>query len=161
MLPLFPVATHKFVVMSLCTFGIYELYWCYQHWDRIRVASGESMRPIWRAIFAPLWAFSLFRRIRYVAHSAGVPAGWSAGALAGCYLVLNIMWRLPDPWWLISFASVLPMIPVQRTAQRVNELHVTNSTEGRNDRYSAANVTMIVIGGLILALSVIGTFLPE
>jgi len=38
-LPLFPVATHKFIVLSICTLGIYELYWCYQNWKRIKAAS--------------------------------------------------------------------------------------------------------------------------
>src|SRR5262245_7614259 len=34
-LSLFPVATHKFIVLSICTFGLYELYWCYQNWKRL------------------------------------------------------------------------------------------------------------------------------
>lgn len=160
-LPLFPVATHKFIVLSICSFGLYEVYWSYKNWKRLKEASGEELSPVWRAIFAPLWGFSLFKRIRDVASSAGVPVAWSPGVLATVYLILNIMWRLPDPWWLVSFATLIPMLPVQEAAQLTNERHAGVGTEGRNDSYSAANIALIVLGGLLVILTVIGTFLPE
>lgn len=160
-LPFFPVATHKFIVLSICTFGFYELYWCYQNWKRLKAASGENLRPFWRALFAPLWNFSLFKRIRAAAVSAGVPVNWNSGALGTFYLILHMASRLPDPWWLIGFGTTIPMIPVQQAAQRVNERHVALNTEGPNHNYSKANVATIVIGGLLLILSVIGTFMPE
>lgn len=122
-LPLFPVATHKFIVLSICSFSIYELYWCYQNWKRLKTASSQNLSPFWRAFFAPLWGFSLFRRIRATALANGVIVGWSAGALGTFYLILFGLWRLPDPWWLISFASFIPMVPVQQAAQRVNDLY--------------------------------------
>lgn len=160
-LPLFPVATHKFIVLSISTFSIYELYWCYKNWKRLKTVSGENLSPFWRAFFAPLWGFSLFKRIRAAAVSAGVPIDWSSGALATFYLILHMTLRLPDPWWLISFGTVIPMIPVQQAAQRVNERHAAMNTEVRNDNYSTANVATIVIGGSLLILAVIGTFIPE
>ncbi len=163
-LPLFPVATHKFIVLSICTFGIYELYWSYQTWKRLSSASEENMSPFWRAVFAPLWGFSLFKRIRASALSAGVPVDWSSGTLATFYLVLNLTQGLPAPWWLLSFTTVSPMIPVLQAAQRVNEHQArvnehqaALSTEGLNDNYTRANVATIVIGGLYLILTVIGT----
>jgi hypothetical protein len=160
-LPLFPVATHKFIVLSLCSFGIYELYWCYQNWKRLKMTSGEDLWPFWRAFFAPLWGFSLFKQIRVAALSAGVPVAWSSGALATVYLVLHLTWRLPDPWSLLTFGTLIPMIPVQQAAQRVNDHHAMPGREGRNDNYTVANVAMIVIGGLLLAVAVFGAFIPE
>jgi hypothetical protein len=160
-LPLFPVATHKFVILSICTLGLYQLYWCHQNWKRLKAYSGESLSPFWRAFFAPLWNFSLFKRIRTAAASAGMSVNWNSGALATLYLVLNMSWRLPEAWWLISIGSFIPMIPVQMAAQRVNEHRGAESTESRNDTYNAANIATIVIGGLLLILAVIGTFLPQ
>lgn len=78
-----------------------------------------------------------------------MPVDWSSDALATFYLVFTMACLLPDPWWLISFASLILMIPVQQAVQRVNERHVTLSTEERNDNYSTANVATIVIGGLL------------
>ncbi len=70
-------------------------------------------------------------------------------------------WRLPDPWWLICLGTLIPMIPVQQAAQRVNERYAVADTEWRNDNYSTANFVIIVIGGLFLTLAVIGTFISE
>jgi hypothetical protein len=158
--PLFPVATHKFIVLSICTFSIYELYWCYQNWKRLKTESGESLSPFWRAFFAPLWGFSLFRRIRATAASNGVVTEWSAGVLGTFYLILSLLYNLPDPWWLISLAAWLPIIPVQQAAQRVNERHAA-AAEGRNDNYTTTNIATIVIGGLLLVLGIVGMFIPK
>ncbi len=81
-LPLFPVATHKFIVLSICTLGIYELYWFYQNWKRLKATTNDKLSPFWRAFFAPIWGFSLFKRIRAMSVSAGVPVEWSSSALA-------------------------------------------------------------------------------
>lgn len=43
--PLFPVATHKFIVLSLVSFSAYTFYWFYQSWKRINTASPETLSP--------------------------------------------------------------------------------------------------------------------
>ncbi|MGH7577402.1 MAG: hypothetical protein ACREM1_20010 [Longimicrobiales bacterium] len=103
--PFFPVSTGKFVAMSACTVGLYDLYWFYKNWQRVRDRSGESLSPFWRAFFAPLWSFSLFRRVHQYAQEcyrscqgltrspagkalrqpwtmAGPPHHWRAGSMA-------------------------------------------------------------------------------
>ena len=160
-LPLFPVTTRKLIVLSICTLGIYELYWCYHNWKRIKRSSGEDLSPFWRAFFAPLWGFSLFKKIRTVATEAGVSVNWNSDSVAIAYLVLAMTCRLPDPWWLISFATLLPLILVQQTAQRLNERYITPNSEALDDKYSTANIVTIVIGGLLFVLALIGAFLPE
>jgi hypothetical protein len=79
--PLFPVATHKFIVLSLCSFGLYQFYWIYQNRKRLKRASGERSIP-------------------------------------------------------------------------------QSVAESGNRSYGAANVVWILVGGLLLILSVIGTFMP-
>jgi hypothetical protein len=159
--PLFPVATPKFIALSICTFGIYELYWCYENWKSVKSASGENISPFWRTFLAPIWVFSLYRKIRADALAAGVPVAWNYGVLGAFFLILQLTAVLPDPWWLISFAMFIPMIPVQQTAQRLNALHFERGATGRNDNYSPANVATLVIGGLFLMLVLIGAFLPQ
>jgi hypothetical protein len=157
--PFFPVATHKLVVLSICTFGFYELYWAYKNWQRIRAASGEVLSPFWRAFFAPIWSFSLFGQIRDRVTQDGKPADWSPPFLATCYLLLSGLWRLPDPWWLICFATFLPLIPVQQATQRFNEQH--NVSENLNSNYNGKNVAVIILGGIFISLAVVGSFIPE
>jgi hypothetical protein len=159
--PLFQVATHKFVVLSLCSFGLYELYWWYQNWKCLKAATGEGLSPFWRTFFAPFWAYSLFQRIRALAEKRGVDAGYHPGVLATAYVVSSLLWRLPDPWWLLSLASIGALIPVQQTAERLNGVHPSSRAVATNDNYTVANLATILIGGALVLLSVVGTFLPE
>lgn len=156
--PQFAVSLTKLVVMSLCTFGLYELYWAYKHWDAQRRREQENLSPFWRAFFAPLWAFSLFPRIRRITATYGVPATWSGSGLALGYFLIHLTWRLPDPYWLISLLGFLPLLVVQRS---VNALNAAVAPEApRNDTYSGVNVVAILVGGLLLLLAIVGTFLP-
>jgi uncharacterized CHY-type Zn-finger protein len=73
----FPVSATKFMVLSLCTLGIYQLFWFYRNWKLEKARTGEDMWPFWRAVFSPLFANSLFVRIRDRASEASVPVGFS------------------------------------------------------------------------------------
>lgn len=150
--PQFAVSLRKLAVMSLCTFGLYELYWCYRQWDALRRREGETLSPFWRAFFAPLWGFSLFPRMQELTARHGVPATWPAGGLALAFLLLSAAWRLPDPWSLVSFGSFLPLLVVQRSVNALNAAVIP--TAERNDRYSGWNVVIIVVGAILLAFAV-------
>lgn len=154
----FPVAVHKFIVMSLCTFTLYPLYWSYKNWRRVQKRTGDSMWPFWRAFFAPLWNFSLFSRIKKDASTHGVTVPWSAGLFGTLFLVWSLMWRLPDPYWLVCIFAFIPIIPVVLTVAEMNE--VSPAMEGMNDSYSGGNIAGIILGGLFTLLAVWGTFLP-
>jgi len=144
--------------MSICTFGVYELYWCYKNWQRIKERAREDLSPFWRAFFAPFWGFSLFERIHEAAVRRHLGIGWSAGLLGALYFVLSITWRLPDPWWLISIMTFAPFIPVVQTIQEINATEP--AAEGPNGAYSGGNIATVIIGGLFVVLAVIFTFMP-
>jgi hypothetical protein len=155
----FPVAPHKFIVLSVCTLNIYTLYWCYQNWWRIRERTGEQLSPFWRAFFAPVWAFSLFTRIDAQASQHGVTVSWSPTLLASGYLIMSGFVFLPDPWWLVNLACFFPFLPAVQTIRQSNEHEV--ATESRNEAYTGANVATILVGGIIVMLAVAGTFMTE
>lgn len=155
----FPVAPHKFIVLSVCTVNFYTLYWCYQNWRRIRQRTAEQLSPFWRAVFAPFWAFSLFSRIASQAGQRGVKVVWSPTLLGLTYLIMTALGTLPDPWWLVNLAAFIPFLPVVQSIQQLNESDA--ATENRNEAYSGANVATILVGGVIVLLAVIGTFMAE
>lgn len=157
--PYFPVATHKFIVLSLCTLNFYTFYWCYNNWWRIRQRSGAQLSPFWRAFFAPLWAFSLFGHISRDARARGLAVGWSSALLGAAYLTVSAMGAVPEKWWLVSLAGFVPFVPVVHTISQVNNSE--RASETRNLSYSGGNVAAILLGGLILLLAVVGTFMPE
>jgi hypothetical protein len=154
----FPVGAGKFVALSLCTLGLYELYWSYKQWQRIQKRTGESLRPFWRAFFAPLWNFSLLEKIRDDAQKSSTPVGWSAPLSGTVYFAVSIAWRLPDPWWLISLGAFLPLMPVVGTISALNDRR--RATESRNESFSAGNLAVLFLGGVFLLLTILGTLLP-
>lgn len=162
LMPYFPVAIHKLIVMSVCTLGVYQLYWAYQHWKRIKLTTGEKLSPFWRALFGGLWSFSMFRRIKRSSEENAFTPWWQPDLLAILYLaVAGPLWRLPGPWWLAGYLAFLPLVPPQLAANRVNRGYAAPDVEGENGRYSGWNVVMIVVGVPLFALVVWGAFLEH
>jgi len=147
--PWFPVATHKFIVLSVCSFGIYEFYWLYQNWRRVRNSSNEGLSPFWRALLAPIWIIPLLRRIRASAAAAHERVGWNPELLSVLFVALTASQRLSGGWWIITFSSCLALLPAVKTCQVVNR--VQQSPEGTNSRYTTQNMLTIILGGLLFA----------
>lgn len=158
-LPFFPVTTRKLLILSLCSFSIYELYWFYKNWQRIQESSREPLSPFWRAFFAPVFAFSLFGRVRDHAIVEGVSVRWNAAVLGTLFLLLTASSRLPEAWGLLWLGAVVPLIPVQRLMQDLNAR--SNPRAPKNGRFTRGNVATVVVGGLMLALAVMGILLPD
>jgi hypothetical protein len=157
--PFFPVSVPKFIALSLCTLGLYELYWCFKNWTRIKQRSGENLSPFWRAVFAPCWGIQLFRTVREHAQEQGISTEWSADTLGICYICLALSWRLPDPWSLIASATFLPFLPVLQTVRLVNAK--ATASEDRNESLSLSNFITLMLGGLVLVLTIVGSFATE
>ena len=156
-IPFFAVSPLKLVVMSVCTFGLYDLYWFYKNWQLFKLREKEKISPFWRAFFAIFFCHSLFSEIREWQQELGkgaMPAGW----LALGWIVTNFMWRLPDPLWLISMASVVFLVPVQKVVNEINRVEAPEHDP--NAKIQGANWIAIVLGGLLLALVLVGLFLP-
>jgi len=153
--PFFAVSTRKFVVMSIVTLGLYDVYWVWRQWKRF-VEQGQVLSPFWRTFFLVFTNYSLFARVRSRAREEGIEVSWSPALMATLYLVLNVTWRLPDPWVLVSLLVFVPLIPIQETIERINARHVA---ELPNRGFSGADAVAIVIGGLVLILVLIGVLL--
>ena len=76
--PLFAVGTAKVVVMSICTFGIYHLYWFYRNWNLIRARDRSDIMPFWRAFFGIFWCYSAVQAL-----SRGRRSAWRDGRIRG------------------------------------------------------------------------------
>ncbi|MSR06840.1 MAG: hypothetical protein EXR93_07235 [Gemmatimonadetes bacterium] len=151
------MSTTKFVVMSLATFGVYNVYWMYQQWVFVRARTNEDLSPFWRTFFGPIYTFSLFRRISRAAEETG-SGGLAHQLYALAYIISLFTVRLPPPYWMISMFAFVPLIPVQSAATRVNGVIAPGSPP--NDRYTLPNVAMIAIGGLMLLILVAALFIP-
>lgn len=86
----FPVSPLKLVVMSVCTIGIYELYWQYKNWSLIKEREKLDIRPFWRAWFAFFFCYPLFKRIRTTAQSLNMKRSIAAGPLAVGWIIVTL-----------------------------------------------------------------------
>jgi hypothetical protein len=154
----FSVSPVKLVVMSVCTFGIYEIYWFYKHWGAIKKENNLDINPLARAIFAIFFCYDLFKRIQSAAALQKLKTFRAPRSLAIGWVIVNLLWRLPDPYWLVSFLSVLFLLPVQTTANALNLI----SDPGRNPnaKFTKWNIVGVVFGGLLWSLILVGLFLP-
>ena len=158
-LPFFAVSTTKLFLMSLCTLGVYELYWLYQNWKRVGARGTKKISPFWRAVAAPIFCYPLFQAIRAEIEEQATARKLSAGALAAAYLGLSFTHKLPDPYWLVCFLTVLPLMWVQAC---VNEHHAQlHPGFERNARFGFANLAGATFGSLFLLMAVLGALGPD
>lgn len=146
--PLFAVPVHKFVLVSLCTFGIYQYYWLYVTWVRLKQRDRLGVSPLWRTVFSGIWNFELFPLLRRTAEAEGKTVAWSGAALAFLHLVLGVAWRLPEPWSWLGLFAMAPLVPIVATVAALP------SSRGHLEGYSRWDVVAITLGAPLLALAV-------
>lgn len=155
----FTASPLKLVVMSVYTMGIYQLYWFYKNWKLIKERTGQKIWPFWRAVFSPIMAYSCFKEIKACAGECKIQESLPIGLLAIAYFVISVIWKLPDPYWLISLFSFLPLMQVNSVALKINQQ--SDAGYVQNGRFSALNWGGIVVGGALLFFVLIATFAPN
>ena len=153
----FPVSLAKLVVMNFCTWGGYQFYWFYENWKLIQKREQSEVSPFWRTFFAFIYCLALFEKVQSTAASLKIRQSIPPVTQASGWILLSMLFILPDPYWLANFLSVFFLLPVQQTANRINELLVP--AHDRNERYSSWNQVAVLIGGVLLFLGVIAVFL--
>lgn len=156
---LHPMSETKLLVMTVVTFGLYEVWWFYRNWKlRNELRDRGVLAPL-RSILAGFFAYSLFEDVDEEVRRVGVSPGWSAVLLGIAYFVLTATSRLPDPLWLLSLLNVAPLYVVQRT---INEANARSPRPAPlNDRYSTLNLVGIALGSIFLFLVMIALYFPE
>ena len=143
----FLVGGAKLAVMMVVTLGLYQLYWFYKQWDRVRDA-GDNVAPAARAIFTIVFCYSLFRRIIDSTHAVGVQTRLPPLLLTLGFLLPSLIARANGPEALLGFLAIVSLVAVQRIATAV--ALAQGSTEDRNTRLTRANWAWIA--------ALVGTF---
>ena len=157
--PFFAVSSLKLVVLSTCTFGLYDFYWFWRNWNRIRVTGEPDITPSLRALFVLFYCYPCFIRIKIFGINRGITPAPPIGILAICYLALGFAWKLPEPLWLIGFLKIAFLLPIQSYVNRINA--AASPGHDPNSRFGVWNWITVIVGGLLLILAVIGSVLPK
>ena len=158
------VSPTKFVILFVCTTGIYQLYWFYRHFRQAKLAVRDDSWPVARAIFAIFFTHDLFRRI----NMAG--GYFNADTFATMYVILAIVARIIDRvssasetfgvldllGIVLGLATGMPLFTAQKAANRA-----CGDPEGQqNSRFTLANFGWCGFGMLMWLLVLAGALLP-
>lgn len=143
----FVVGPGKLIVMSVVTLGMYQIYWFYQQWKRVR-DGGEDVWPLPRAVFGVLFSYPLFKRMADSSPDEA-PAG-GPGLLAIAYGLLCLASNLPFPLALVSALAVLPVAAMQRLASAAAERDFPHDDPNR--RLTVANWLVVAASCAVLGL---------
>jgi hypothetical protein len=157
--PFFAVSLFKLTVLSICTFGLYKIYWFWRNWNRIRVSGEPEITPSLRAFFAIIYCYPCFIRIKLFGISRGVIPAPPIGILAICYILAALSWRLPRPMNLVGVLTVVFLLPIQSYVNRINASVAPGHDP--NSRFGVWNWIAILVGGLLFILAIIGSILPD
>lgn len=175
-------APWRLIILSILTFGIYEIYWFYRNWKHLKKHKNLDISPGWRTVgfFVPIYGIILIYRqirdIRDFAMEAGCKTYSSPEWLTFGYIFLSGIslrlavyeWKLTNPMELlgtavfglfISLLAVWLLVVVQRTLNTYWEKEQPEFS--MRTKFSGKEIALLVIGGIFWILSLIGTFMPE
>jgi len=138
--------------MSICTFGLYEIYWFYKNWNLIKQREGTNIAPFWRAVFGYFFCYQCFSRIRAHAESLDLSQSVPAGPLATGWIITSLLW---------NSRSILAGLDVDISfhASGAGACNRINSTitphHDPNRRFSVWNLVGIVVGAIFMILAII------
>lgn len=140
-----------FVLLSTATFGLYQLVWLYRTWRYVGDVRGERVQPLLRSLFAPLFAYGLFRRLFEMARSRGYPEEPPALPLALAYFAFGALaWMVPLPLGLVGLLNVVPLLPAVETQQYAVRAAVPELAE-QDAGFARDDLLWLAIGALLWA----------
>jgi len=148
----------KFILLSVITFGIYEVIWFYRNWKLLKNETGLKITPLLRALFAPIFAGSLAWYLEKYLKEKDILCKFSPTFIGIYYFIIVILWKLPDPYSLLSLFTFMPLLPL------VNSLNKYWQKEEQNlapKKFTWWQIILIILGVFLVLLFIFASFLPE
>lgn len=158
--PLKIISLKKFIFLSIITFSAYDIWWMFTAWRFFQQKDKSKIMPALRAIFAIFFLYPLLKRIKKFSTEEGDTPDYSPALLFIGYIFFSMLYKLPDPFWLISLGSIIFLIqPFQalNTAKRKSEQVVIIEQKS----FSKPQIVLIIIFSIMWILILLGLFLGE
>ncbi len=150
----------QFLLLSFFSFGLYLLWWIYSSWKYFKTRDALDITPVARAIFSVFFQYALYDRILMYAKEKGYQESYSPGVLFFVFFGSNLLSRLPDPYWLLSFLSILSYIaPVK--ALSFAQQQSTREQWLPQQNFTTAQVVMLLLGIIFWVVILSTMFLAE
>jgi hypothetical protein len=135
----------KFIILSVLTFGLYELWWIYKSWRFFKQKDMPEIQPAARALFSIFFLTSLFNRILQYAKENNYTESYNSFSLFIFFFLANLLSRLPEPYWLLSTFSFVFLLPSFKAFNYARK----NSTEYNvieQDNFNARQIVLMLFG---------------
>ncbi len=159
--PIQLINTNRFILLSVMSFGLYNVWWMYKSWIFFKEKDNLDIVPAGRAIFAIFFLYGLFDIIQLYAKQNGINKDFSSGLMYVGFLFFNFSSKLPEPFdIMVSIFAFLPIIPGLNLLNEAIEASPDYKAEF-NPRFNQRQIVLIVIGALFWLLVIAGLMLPE
>lgn len=148
----------RFILLSIITFGIYELVWFYKNWKFLKVEQNLKITPILRTIFSIIFAWSFAWYLKTFLKEKNISAKFSPTLIGIYYFIIAILWKLPDPYSLITIFSFMPLLPLVNSMNKFWQSQEQNLAQ---KKFTWWQIILIIIWIIIILLYVFAAFLPE
>lgn len=163
----YAMSVTKLWIMSVLTFGLYNLAFFYRHWLHLRDHAQQDVSPFWRTFFAPLMYFGLNSQVSDAARFGQVrtPALLSSAAIL--YFAATAVGRILDRMFdetdvaatLLTFAlAPIATYAITMTQTAANRILEKEGYSGPvNSGVTAGSIIFGLLGGLLWAFGLLGT----
>jgi len=151
----YPVSPLKLIVMSVLTFGFYDLFWLWKSWRWAKIYDDKDCWPFWRMIFALFWLYPLFRDVN---KRRDTFYGWtevgviSAVLYAVCVVGANMSDRLYENDLIFIAATLIAPLFLLPTLVSMNKLNGDREALRVNSKLGGLTVAAAIPGILLWAL---------
>lgn len=99
-----------FVFYNILSFTFYELVWMYRVWDFFKEKEKSDITPALRIIFAVIFVYPLFKKIRDESKALGWKQDFSPVGRAISWIAINMTALLTYPFNLLIIFTFIPLI---------------------------------------------------
>lgn len=149
------IDTLKFTVLFITSFGLYGLWWMYKSWKLFNDKDKIDIMPAMRTLFCVFYLSALFSMILDLAKMKGYSKSYSSILLFAGFIVFNLLGKLPEPYFLISFISIscliAPFKALNYAVDYCDEIEVVNLRF-----FNIRQSLIIFLGGVFWILIIIG-----
>jgi hypothetical protein len=148
---------HHLLLLTVFSWGLYELYWFYRNWRDLAADAPEDPGPhpglLTFGLLVPFVNIALVYRQLVGIHARlaarGLPAGYSPWVTTCIYISLGIAANL-TALWSLSCLMVLPLLPVQEALNRYWTEREPTST--LRQRLSPPELVVIACGAAAMVM---------
>ena len=122
----YSVPLRRFFLLSVLSFGLYDMYWLFKNWECVRDNEKIKINPLLRAIFAPIFSYSLFKRVNLSLKEIEYRALIPPVILFIVYFSSVVFTNISDGIFPLPSISFLPLLYVQK---QINIVHQKSDIE--------------------------------